>query len=271
MPFNLFTDLENQQPDIKDRGLHYGDGLFETMLLEAGVIYFWDSHYRRLSRSAERLSITCPDQSWFEKQLITYQNSKQDLVIKILLTRGSGGRGLMLPDEMVPNIYILHYPYTKTYYNQCVKATISEITLPKNRCLAGLKHLNRLNYVLATQALKKHPEYNESLLCDNEGFIIEGIVHNVFFVVDNELCTPDLSDCGVEGILRQEIFNKLKQANQKVKIGKFKENDIFRASECFLCNSVQGIRPIIRLQETEFTSGPVTQQLQQEFHGFTGH
>lgn len=271
MPFNLITDLDDTQPDIQDRALHYGDGLFETMLLESEKIPFWDLHYRRLSESAQRLSIKCPDKAWFEKQLEAYLDLKKNLVIKILLSRGSGGRGLMLPDELTPNIYLLHYPYAKSDKIQHVKAIISEITLPKNKNLAGLKHLNRLDYVMATQALNRLPDYNEAILCDDDGYIIEGIVHNVFFVKNNEICTPDLSDCGVEGICRQLIIKKLKNKNIDVNIGRFSIESILTASECFFCNSVQGIRPVILIQDKVLGIGPVSQQLQQEFHGLTGH
>lgn len=271
MRYNLVTDLEKQQPDIHDRGLHYGDGLFETLLLDGDKIHFWALHYRRLSTSAARLNIGCPDRSWFERHLTPYLELKQKLIIKILLTRGSGGRALKLPDEMSPTVYILHYPCKNNFENQSIKAIISDITLPKNKALAGLKHLNRLNYVLATQALKQHQHFNEALLCDDDGYVIESIVHNIFFVKNNELCTPNLSHSGVEGVMRQLILEKMIQSHQAVKIGRFTRQDLFSASECFLCNSVQGIRPVLRIQETEFAAGPVTRQLQEVFHGVTGH
>jgi 4-amino-4-deoxychorismate lyase len=271
MQFNLITDLNNRQPDLQDRALHYGDGLFETMLLRSGDIPFWDLHYQRLSKSARRLGIKCPHKDWFETQLEPFAGLNQNLVIKILLSRGSGGRGITLPDGLTPTIYILHYPYVKNPNNQYVKACISEVTLSKNRNLAGLKHLNRLDYVLATQALSQMPDYNEAILCNDDGDVIESILHNLFFVINNELCTPDLSECGVEGVFRQSIINALKKKNIDVNIGVFGIESLMTASECFLCNSVQGIRPVILIQDEVLSAGPVTQRLQQEFHGFTGH
>lgn len=271
MRYNLVTDLDNGQADLQDRALHYGDGLFETMLLQSDDIPLWDMHYRRLSKSAQRLSINCPPKDWFEMHLKPFSDLKQDLVIKILLTRGSGGRGLILPDGLTPNIFMLHYPLTIDINNQSIKACISEVTLPKNRNLAGLKHLNRLDYVLATQALNHQRGYNEAMLCDDDGHIIESIVHNVFFVVDNELCTPDLSECGVEGIFRQLIIDKLKNKNIDVNISRFSIESLLTASECFLCNSVQGIRPVILIRDKALGIGPVTQQLQQELHSFASH
>lgn len=271
MQYNLITDLENRQADIHDRGLHYGDGLFETMLLKDGKIALWNHHFQRLFQSASRLGIACPDREWFDQQLDPYLKLDQDLVIKIILVRGSGGRGLTLPDELSPNIYIFHYPYNESYKNQYIKAMFSDIPLPRNKHLAGLKHLNRLDYVLATRALKKKPDYNEAILCDNDGFIVEGIVHNIFFVINDELCTPKLSNNGVDGIFRQMILSKMIQINRSLRTGYFSKQDLVGASECFFCNSVQGIRPVIKIEHTEFETGPLTLQLQQEFHGVAGH
>ncbi len=113
MPYTLITDLNDaSQPGLlQDRGLHYGDGLFETMLLDAGQIRYWDQHYQRLASSALRLKINCPEKTWFERHLLPFLIMDQTLVIKIILTRGSGGRGLSLPEKLYPNIYILHYLY----------------------------------------------------------------------------------------------------------------------------------------------------------------
>lgn len=271
MPFNLITDLTGKQPDIQDRALHYGDGVFETLLLKSGELIFWDSHYRRLSSSADRLFIACPEKTWLEANLAPYIEMQQDLVIKIILSRGCGGRGLEWPDNIDPNIYIMHYPHNLEIKKQYVKAVISSVTLPKNRSLAGLKHLNRLNYVLATQALKQFPDYNEALLCDSDSYLIEGIINNVFFVIGNEICTPDLSESGVEGICRQLVIERLRSNNIEVKIDRFARQAVLTASECFLCNSVQGITPVIQIEDVNFDVGPVTQQLQQAFYDFTSH
>lgn len=272
MPFNLISDLnQNHQPDLNDRGLHYGDGLFETMLLDSGNIQHWSQHYQRLTTSATRLDIDCPDQSWFDKQLQSFIELDQTLVIKIMLTRGTGGRGLQLPDDLMPNVYILHYPYSVNDQNPAIAVTVSDIKLPRNKNLAGIKHLNRLDYILATQSLNKQDRFQEALLVDTGDSIIESIVHNLFFVIDHELCTPDLSECGVDGIFRNLIIKKLEQARKPVKIGRYGIQDVLNSDECFLCNSVQGIRPIIQIDESPFSIGPITKQLQQEFHGPQGN
>lgn len=272
MRYRLISDLEVQPyVDLHDRGLHYGDGLFETMLLHNGEIKYWPEHYERLSNSANKLKMRCPERDWFEKQLQPYIDLNQRLIIKIILTRGSGGRGLNLPDNLPNNIYLLRYIDSNSYKNQSIKAIFSEITLPSNLNLAGLKHLNRLDYVLATDELATKNEFNEALLFDINGFIIEGIVNNLFFTRDGEIYTPDLHSSGVDGVMRQLILKNLKQNAKEVKIGNYSKQDIITADECFLCNSVQGIRPVIQIENIKFTIGPITQNLQKIFHGHAGN
>lgn len=266
MPFKLISDLNPDQPiDHAERGLHYGDGIFETMRLTDGEIPLWPQHYQRLRQSAARLSIPCPEQDWLDEQLEAYRQLQQDLVIKLILTRGSGGRGLTLPEPLNPSVLLFKYPY-KNQLNQSIKAYISEITLPKNPNLAGLKHLNRLDYVLATEALARHEDYAEALLMNTDGHLVESIVHNVFFVLDQVICTPDLNDCGVDGVMRQLLLKSLIETGKTVRIDNFDKQDILAASECFLCNSVQGIRPLIRLEQQEYPIGPITEELQRLFN-----
>jgi len=267
MPCKLITDLDPAaQLPLDERALHYGDGLFETMLLSQGGIRFWDEHYQRLHTGAQSLAINCPDKDWLQHHLQPYINLGQQLIVKILLTRGSGGRGLQLPESCLSNLYLLHYPFDTSLINQTVKAFYSSILLPLNSQLAGIKHLNRLNYVLATDDLNKHPEYDDALLINESGQVIESIVHNLFFVRRTEVYTPDLDQSGVRGIMRQHIIKLLKRRGKTVKIGNYSRQDIESADECFLCNSVQGIRPLIKVGQRDYPIGPVTRLLQQDIH-----
>jgi 4-amino-4-deoxychorismate lyase len=268
MRFKLISDLDlTPHPDLADRGLHYGDGLFETLLLQQGKIKYWQQHYSRLSSGCERLKINCPPEHWFERNLQPYFQLNQDLILKMIVTRGSGGRGLQIPESQIPNIYLLHYKYNYSPVFQAIRAYISEITLPKSRILAGIKHLNRLHYVLATEELKHRSAYNEALLCDDSASVVESIVSNLFIVKNNIVSTPDLSFCGVDGIMRQQVIKKLEQWGNSVKIENCSRQAILSADECFLTNSVQGIRGLIQVEDKHFPLGPITQSLQQEFHG----
>ncbi len=265
MHFRLISDLdESSCVDLQDRAFHYGDGLFETLLLENGELRFWPAHYQRLSESAQRLLIACPDKLWFEHELQPYIALKKRLVIKILLSRGSGGRGIQLPKKDSSNVYLLHYNADNIVLNQSIKAIFSEITLPENQNLAGIKHLNRLDYTLAAASLQQYPTFDEALLMDKHGHVIEGIIHNLFFVRDGIFYTADLSRCGVNGVMRRIILKKLKQMGKKVKIGDYLRSDVLAADECFVCNSVQGIRPLNAIGKQIFKHGENTRLLQQQ-------
>ena len=268
MHYRLISSLDKPPMlDLQDRGLHYGDGLFETMLMKNGVIHYWPEHFERLSESAERLFIRCPPKDWFERNFEPYLVLNETLILKIILTRGSGGRGIQLPDDPTSHVYLLHYEVDTSAFHQPVIASFSEVTLADNRKLAGLKHLNRLDYVLASEQLKRRSGFNEALLSNSAGRVIEGIVHNLFFIGGGIVYTPRLDSCGVDGVMRQRLLKILKAMPKEVRIDSFSRQDIVAADECFLCNSVQGIRPIIRLEDTEFCIGPITQMLQQIVNG----
>ena len=270
MRFNLISDLMTDSSiDLQDRGLHYGDGVFETLLLHDGEIKYWNEHFDRLNFSADKIHIPCPDKIWFEHQLKPYFELNRTLVLKILLNRGNGGRGLSLPADNTPNIIMLQYDYQLPSIYQQVIAVISEITLPLNRNLAGLKHTNRLDYILASEHLKKYPDANEAILCDTDGFLVEGIVTNLFFIRKNKIYTPGLDQSGVNGVMRNLIIEKLQKDKEMVNIGRFTVQELIDSDESFMCNSVQGIRPITRIDNSNFDLGPMTHKLQQHFNGHT--
>ncbi len=182
MRFKLISDLDPvSHPDLTDRGLHYSDGLFETLRLQQGFIKYWQQHYSHLSSGCKRLKINYPPAQWFERNLQPYFQLNQDLILKMIVTLVSGGRGLQMPESQKPSIYLLHYKYNNSPVFQHIRACISEITLPKSRTLAGIKHLNRLHYVLATEELKHRSSYNEALLCDDSASVVESIVSNLIY------------------------------------------------------------------------------------------
>ena len=266
MQFNLISDLDvNSRIDLNDRGVHYGDGLFETMLLQDGEIKYWNNHYSRLQTSALKLKINCPEKAWFENNFKPYIALNKTLILKVLLNRGTGGRGLHLPEELSSNVLILQYEYKIPDKLQVVSAITSSVLLPINRNLAGLKHLNRLDYILASDDLTRFPDANEAILLDHDGYVIEGIINNLFYATGDDIYTPSLETSGVDGIMRGLIIEKLLEGNRKVNITRFKINDLLNAGECFMCNSVQGIRPITQIDNTHFKTGPLTQSLLKKF------
>ena len=258
----------NQILDIQERGLHYGDGLFETLLMLDGEMPLWSQHYDRLLRGCQKLDLQLPDEKWLLQKIDSETGPQDSAVIKIIVTRGTGGRGLALTENQV-SIFVLSYPYTAVGTSlQELDVAICQTRLPINQNLAGIKHLNRLDYVLAAIELKRIGNMNEAILCDTEGYIVEGIISNLFFCLGGQIYTPSLEFAGVEGIMRQQIISYFEDQGVIVQIGRYFPEMLLKADECFLCNSVQGVRPIRSINGEKFSIGTISQSLVQTFNHY---
>jgi 4-amino-4-deoxychorismate lyase len=244
---------------IGDRGLNYGDGLFETMLLKDGAIRFLSRHLARLSSSCTQFGIAYPGDELLERELGEITSAHDDGVVKIVLTRGVGGRGYRPNADTAPTrIIALHD--VPTVYNTDIHVRWCDLRLARNPALAGMKHLNRLEQVLAQREWSdEHIE--EGLMLDYEGELICGTSSNVFIVRGHELVTPDLRFSGVRGVMRGEVM----QLAARLKIPLHEEplwpEDVSGASEVFVTNAVRGIRAVVSLDALAWPRGPVTQTL----------
>ncbi len=267
-----------------DRGFAYGDGVFETCRYSHGSIPLWDYHCERLVRSAERLNIPLN-----EKLLARYLDSMlgfikderiEHAVIKVTLTRGVGGRGYRLPDNVSPTYCIGVFPgnqlQTEQYCNG-VAVRICNLRLSQTPALAGMKHVNRLEHILARAEWQD--EFAEGLLMDAQDRIIEATVSNLFAVKHNQLFTPDLSTAGVAGIMRRTIIEKLAPAvGLDCYVMDIGLDFLCAADEIFLCNSVYGIWPVNVVtddhraiaSEFHFPNHQITNMLQQQLGQLLG-
>lgn len=255
----------NETLEWQERGLHYGDGLFETLLKIDGEVPYWQSHYQRLVKGCKRLYLPIPDLNWLEHKLAEVTNHTDTCVVKIMVTRGIGGRGLNLPDTDQSSVFVFSYPYTRPG-NTALRVSVCDTRLPINPNLSGLKHLNRLDYILATIELSNKQDKDEAILCDTEGFIVEGIISNLFFSKNGQLFTPSLSLSGVDGIMRSKIIDHSDKIEKTVRIDRFKLSQLLQADESFLCNSVQGIRPIGSINGQAFETGATTRLMMKHFN-----
>ena len=137
--------------------------------------------------------------------------------------------------------------------------------LPDNPPLAGVKHLNRLDQILA-RAEWQDDGIQEGLMQDQKGHVIEGVMSNLFLVSEGVLFTPDLSRCGVAGIVREIILQLADQQHIPVRITDLDIQAVLQADELFVCNSVLGIWPVRQLEERHWQPGPVTRLFQQLFN-----
>ena len=252
-----------------DRGLQYGDGLFETMAVYNKNVYLWDMHWERLAKGCEQLSIQLPDKETIENEItsICDLENTSKFVIKLVITRGEGQRGYRFSDKQNTTRIITSnsWPnYPEKNLTDGVSVRYCETPLSENSMLAGIKHLNRLEQVLARNEWHTD-EFQEGLMSTNQGDVVDGTMSNIFAVKDNMLFTPDLSLSGVAGVMRRLVIKIAKDLGFSVYEKKFTKVELELADELFLTNSLFGIWPVRVMAKTRFTQvGKVTQQLQHE-------
>lgn len=244
-----FQTLVNGQPEqhirVTDRGLAYGDGLFETARVMNGQLMLADFHWERLSSSARRLSIPLPfDRDVFERAM-THAASDHGLA-KLILTRGSGGRGYLPPEH--PDVqWIIQgmaCPQTPPQnYRDGVTVRSCRLRLSEQPVLAGIKHLNRLEQVLARREWQD-PDIFEGLLFNQQDHLIEATCSNVFLLKEGLWHTPSLETAGVAGVLRAAIISHSSGSASPIRQTSVSETDLHHAEAVFICNSVRGILPV---------------------------
>jgi 4-amino-4-deoxychorismate lyase len=256
-----------------DRGLAYGDGLFETLAVVDGRPRRLDRHLRRLAEGCRRLGLPTPDLTVLaaEGARLAAGVGAERAVWKLLLTRGVGGRGYRPPVPATATRISLLFPwpdFPAANTEAGVTVRLCTTRLAGNPALAGLKHLNRLEQVLA-RAEWDDPAVAEGLMADEAGRIVEGTMSNLFWVRDGRLLTPDLARCGVAGIARAVVLEEAAALGCPATVGEVTAAGLQAASEAFLCNSLIGAWPIRRLlaplggeMGRDLPVGPLTRRLQ---------
>ena len=248
---------------VLDRGLQYGDGLFETLRVSGGVPQHWERHMARLTRGCRRLGMPSPPVEQLTAEARQVCEGQQGGVLKIIVTRGSGGRGYGPPLAVSPSRIVARFAaptYPASHWQDGVTVRVCDTQLGMNPALAGLKHLNRLEQVLAL-AEWQDPDIAEGLMCDTQGRVVEGTMSNVFVVRNGRLLTPDLSQCGVAGIMREVVLELAAKLAIQAQERSLEIEELMQSQEVFLTNSLMGIWPVRRLADHAFAVGPVTQRL----------
>jgi len=244
-----------------DRGLHYGDGLFETMAVVDSRPRLWTAHMARLQRGCEVLRLPTPDLQLLQDEAYALSAGSERAVLKVMITRGSGGRGYRPPQEAVPQRLLFRYPWPDyPEPSQGLRLRICQTPLACNPALAGIKHLNRLEQVLA-RAEWDDPTIHEGLMCDLDGMVKEGTMSNLFWVQDGRLYTPDLSRCGVAGVMRGQVMALARDLGISVMLDEVHPDELAQMDEVFLTNSLIGIWPVAHLAGRDLAVGELTEGL----------
>lgn len=267
-PEVIINGHQGEQISSLDRGLLYGDGVFETIAVNQSKLMFWEDHLERLQHGCKVLGLQNLDIVLLEKeaQQLADADPNSKCVIKIIVTRGVGGRGYKPTVQALTRI-AQKFPWPEnpvSFIETGVKVTQCAFRLAKQNKLSQIKHLNRLEQVLARS--EWDDDYQEGLVCDADENIIEATSSNVFFQVNESLITPDLSECGVSGVMRKNIIEYCLSHDIAVEVRDFKLSEIDNIQAMLLCNSVHGIWPVSRYCERNLLKTAIIDQLMATFN-----
>ncbi len=235
--------------NASDRGLQYGDGLFETILVEFGCPCYLEEHLQRLQKGSQVLGFPPLNKDILEREIFQLIETNQCGVIKLLISRGVGKRGFLPPKN--PNVTrLVSFSATKaTVKNPLLSLdlVLCHTQLSRQPLLAGLKHLNQLERVLARSEFGDTVS-TEGLMLDVEGVVIEGTMSNIFIVSKGVLMTPTLENAGVRGIIRDYLIAQATQEGMDCREMELSVENVIDADEVFMTNSLMPIRAIKQLR-----------------------
>jgi len=260
--------------DIADRGLAYGDGLFETMRVVNGRIPLYEYHLERLAKGVEVLRMG-PVEALLEQFDGEVQSvleaTKHDAVLKVIVTRGRGGRGYQPPEEArIQIVSQLFDAYGASKGGEKgARLNIAQYRMGLNPSLAGIKHLNRLDQVLVAeellqinQHLNQEQRFDELLVCSIEDCVIEGSKSNLLLFNKDRVVTPGLERCGVSGTLRDALMATQAEHGVTIEERVLSLGDLEQYSAMAICNSIIGLRPVKFLGDRELSFDKRCDQLQ---------
>ena len=249
---------------IDDRGFQYGDGLFETIAIRDGNPRLFALHMERLQVSCRRLGMGSPDDEYLASlvsgALESAGRAGQDALVKIIVTRGVGKRGYAASTAGQAAIVIGVFDrpgYPESHYTDGVPVRLCRTRLAAQPQTAGLKTLSRLDQVLASSE-DGTSTYVEGMMLDQDGNVVCGTKSNLFVVSKGKLSTPEITQCGVSGIMRRHIMQIADEHGMDVLVNKLPAEILANVDEMFICNSQFGIWPVARIESRIIEHWPTT-------------
>jgi 4-amino-4-deoxychorismate lyase len=262
----LLNGAPDQQVSPFDRAVHFGDGLFETIACRRGRPRFLSLHLERLQLGCKRLGIEPGNLDDVRAEVRALAREVENAIVKVVLTRGTAvARGYGVTGREKATRITFRYawpPETPTESQDGIRVRTATLRLGENPALAGLKHCNRLEQVLARREWTD-PRIAESLLFSSSGRLVSGTMSNVFIVEGSRLRTPRLDLCGVAGVMRRVVLREAERAGISAQEDVLGVEDVQKASELFLTNARIGIWPVSELDGRVTQPGSVTRRLQQ--------
>ena len=256
---------------VLDRAVQYGDGLFETLRVRDAQPEFLGRHLKRLDSGCQRLRFPAIPWPRLAHEVAELASQLPHAALKIILTRGQSGRGYRFDPQQAATRLLALAPlpqWPADIPRHGIRARLCATRLCSQPLLAGIKHLNRLEQVLA-RAEWDDPGIHEGLMLDHAGNVVEGTMSNIFLVCAGTLVTPALTACGVAGIMRSVILDLARQCNLNTEIRPVTLQQVQNSSEVFVCNSLIGIWPVHKIDGlAEYPVGRVTRTLADALLGY---
>jgi 4-amino-4-deoxychorismate lyase len=277
IPVNsLINGITSDYLTINDRSIHYGDGLFETILCHNNKLYYWPQHFQRLQTSAELLKIVCPQEQLLLDDIAklldknkSWSNSEAACVIKIIVSRGAAERGYQFSKNTAASRIVLlsavEAGYSSLLSNELLSGELfickQQVSINEN--LAGIKHLNRLENVLARNEWNDKVKKNiiDGLMLNANQHVIEGTMSNLFAIKDNQLFTPCLSLSGINGVMRGVIIELAGKSNIKTSAINLTLDDLSSMDELFISNSLIAMKAVTKLGGSLYKDQAVTNMI----------
>jgi 4-amino-4-deoxychorismate lyase len=259
----LINGLRSGAIPADDRGLAYGDGLFETMAVRDGKCRFIDFHLDRLVAGCLRLGIPFEAADSLRAEIAEFVAGEAHGTLKLILTRGQGPRGYTPPKPARPTRLLGFVGTTPAAFSAAgVQVRYCRTLIGRNSLLAGMKTLNRLEQVMArAEWAVDSVEHAEGLMLNDRDEVVCGTMTNLFVVKGNTLVTPLLEESGVAGIMRAQVINVAKDMHIKLKESSLSKRDLRMADGLFLTNSLIGLWPVRELDGQQYTLPPLIDEI----------
>ncbi len=257
-PHTFMNGLPCNGIDPFDRAFLYGDGFFTSILVSDGQPSLWRRHLERLTQGTNRLKLDV-DLTLLEADVFNKSQLLRSGVLKVIISRGIGARGYLPPDQPA-TVYVQLFPQASTLQSIASQPIVSGIltghlgqTIPQ---LAGLKTLNRLEQVILRQELATFG-WVEALVCDGNGYIIEGVYSNCFFLVDGRWMTPPIQLSGIAGVMRAELMACMHAQKIPLLIETLHRDSLHKIEALFFCNALSKVVPVSHLDHRALDLGAV--------------
>lgn len=264
----LINGKKQTKLSVLNRLVQFGDGLFETCLIEDSRLLFWSKHFSRLKKGCNQLKIHPVSESiWLKEIAKALIISRLDrAVVKIILSRGQSTRGYGYEKNIESTRIVIVSPVPDLPWQYHLGVCSSGYA--GNQLLSEIKHCNRLEQILARSELQAQ----ECVMLDQNAQVISVTQGNIFAIRNQVIFTPSLTDCGIEGTRRSVVFDLVQALGLQLEICCLPLAELLKADEVFITNSVMGIKPVAKINQQLFNHHQITNQLISAFaHSKNNH